>query len=140
MIITLDLSSATMTGGADGRFSETLVNLPFGQKVKVISVVSLVSIANASISPYMYVYSNLINNQSYDSVTGGTTSLLQSIDLVNHINSAGVSTYYTDSNMFQFDTVIPETITIEKRTNIGRTLLNDATSFHIRICMEVISD
>ena len=139
-IITLDLSSATMAGGADGRFSESLVNLPFGKRVKVISVVSLVSIANASISPYMYVYSNLINNKSYDSVTNGTTNLLQAIDLVNHISSAGVSTYYTDSNMFQFDTVIPENITIEKRTGIGRTLLNDATSFHIRICMEVVDD
>ena len=140
MIITLDLSSASMLGGADGRFSEPLVNLPYGKRVKVISIISLVSIANASISPYMYIYSNLINNKSYDSVTGGTTNLLQSLDLVNHISSAGVSTYYTDSNMFQFDTVIPENITIEKRTGIGRTLLNDSTSFHIRICMEVISD
>ena len=140
MIITLDLSSASMLGGADGRFSEPLVNLPYGKRVKVISIISLVSIANASISPYMYIYSNLINIKSYDSVTGGTTNLLQSLDLVNHISSAGVSTYYTDSNMFQFDTVIPENITIEKRTGIGRTLLNDSTSFHIRICMEVISD
>ena len=139
-IITLDLSSGSMLGGADGRFSEPLVNLPFGKKVKVISVVSLVSIANASISPYMYVYSNLINNKSYDSVTGGTTSVLQAIDLVNHIHAAGVGTYYTDSNMFQFETVIPETITIEKRTGIGRTLINDSTSFHIRICMETIDD
>ena len=137
-IITLDLSSASMLGGSDGRFYKPLINLPFGQKVKVISVVSLVSIANASISPYMYVYSNLINNQSYDTLTNGTTSLLQSLDLVNHINSAGVSTYYTDSNMIQFDTVIPETITIEKRTGINRTLLNDSTSFHIRICFEII--
>ena len=140
MIITLDLSSGSMLGGADGRFSEPIVNLPFGKKVRVISVVSLVSIANASISPYMYVYSNLINNKSYDSVTGGTTNLLQAIDLVNHIHAAGVGTYYTDSNMFQFETVIPETITIEKRAGIARTLVNDATSFHIRICMETIDD
>lgn len=140
MIYTFDLSSATMGGGSDGRFTEPIVNLPFGKRVKVISVVSLVSIANASISPYMYIYSNLINNNSYDSFSGGTTSLLQAIDLNNLINSAGVSTYYTDSNMFQFETVIPETITIEKRTNINRTLLNDSTSFHIRICMETIDD
>ena len=140
MIITLDLSSGSMLGGADGRFSEPIVNLPFGKKVRVISVVSLVSIANASISPYMYIYSNLIQNQSFDSLTGGTTSVLQAINLVNNINSVGVSTYYTDSNRFQFETVIPETITIEKRTGINRTLLNDATNFHIRICFETIDD
>jgi hypothetical protein len=140
MIITLDLSSGSMLGGADGRFSEPIVNLPFGRRVKIISVVSLVSIANASISPYMYIYSNLIQNQSYDSLTNGTTSVLQAIDLFNHVHSAGVSTYYTNSNMFQFDTVIPETITIEKRSGIGRTLLNDGTSFHIRICMETIDN
>jgi hypothetical protein len=138
MIITLDLSSGSMMGGADGRFYETLTNLPFGKRVKVISVLSLVSIANASISPYMYIYSNLIQNQSFDSLTGGTTNLLQAIDLVNHINSAGVTTYYSDSNMFQFETVLPETITIEKRTGINRSLLNDGTVFHIRICFETI--
>jgi len=140
MLITLDLSSASMLNGGDGRYSEHIVNLPFGKRVKILSVVSLCSIANASISPYMYLYSNLIQNQSYDSLTGGTTSVLQAIDLVNHINSAGVATYYTDSNMFQFDTVIPETITIEKRTGINRTLLNDGTSFHVRICLETIDD
>jgi len=139
-IITLDLSAGSMLGGADGRYYEPIVNLPFGKRVKIISVISLCSIANASISPYMYLYSNLIQNQSYDSLTNGTTSVLQAIDLVNHINSTGVSTYYTDSNMFQFESVLPETITIEKRTGINRTLLNDATAFHIRICMETIDD
>ena len=64
MIITLDLSSGSMLGGADGRFSEPIVNLPFGKKVRVISVVSLVSIANASISPFSHVTENSLSNSS----------------------------------------------------------------------------
>jgi len=136
-IITLDLNSSSMTNN-NGIYTEQIINLPFGKKIKIIDVISLVSVTNASISPFMYLYSNLIQNNSYDSLTNQTTGCLQALDLVNHIAAGGVSTYYTDSQNYQFESVLSQTINIEKRTGINRTLLIDNVDFHIRISMEVI--
>jgi hypothetical protein len=136
-IITLDLNSSSMTNNG-GLYTEEIKNLPFGVRVKIIDIISLVSITNASISPFMYLHSNLIQNNSYDALTNSKTNCLQTLDLVNHIAVGGVSTYYTDSQNFQFESVLPQTIQIEKRTGINRTLLIDNVDFHIRICMETI--
>ena len=139
-IITLDLSSSTMSNNG-GVYSEVLQTLKTGQRVKIIDIISLVSITNASISPFMYLYSNLIQNNSYDSLTNSTTSCLQALDLVNHIAAGGVSTYYTDSQNFQFESVLQNTITIERRTGINRTLyVDNAVEFHVRISLEVIDE
>ena len=137
-IITLDLNSSSMTNNG-GVYNEQLQNLPFGVRVKIIDVISLVSITNASISPFMYLHSNLIQNNSFDALTNSKTNCLQALDLVNHITVAGITTYYTDSQNFQFESVLPQTIQIEKRTGINRTLLIDNVDFHIRICMEVVN-
>jgi len=136
-IITLDLNSSSMTNNG-GVYSEQIQDLEFGKKVKILDVVSLVSITNASISPFMYLHSNLIQNNSFDALRNGKTNCLQALDLVNFINIGGITTYYTDTHNFQFESVLPQTIQIEKRTGINRTLLIDNVDFHIRICMETI--
>ena len=58
-IITLDLNSSSMTNN-NGIYSKPILDLPFGTKIKILDVISLVSITNASISPFMYLHSNLI--------------------------------------------------------------------------------
>ena len=139
-IITLDLSSATMSNNG-GVYSEVLQTLKTGQRIRIIDMVSLVSITAGSESPFMYLYSNLIQNNSYDSLTNSTTSCIQSLDLVNFIVAGGVNTYYTDSQNFQFESVLQNTITIERRTGINRTLyVNNAVDFHVRISLEVIDE
>lgn len=136
-IITLDLNSSSMTNN-NGIYSKPILDLPFGTKIKILDVISLVSITNASISPFMYLHSNLIQSNSYDSLTNGKSGCLQALDLVNHIAVGGITTYYTDSHNFQFETVLNNNITIEKRTGINRTLLIDNVDFHIRISLEII--
>ena len=139
-IITLDLSSATMSNNG-GVYSEVLQTLKTGQRIRIIDIVSLVSITAGAESPFMYLYSNLIQNNSYDSLTNSTTSCIQSLDLVNFIVAGGVNTYYTDSQNFQFESVLQNTITIERRTGINRTLyVNTAVDFHVRISLEVIDE
>jgi hypothetical protein len=139
-IITLDLSSASMTNN-NGVYSEVLQTLQTGQRIKIIDIISLVSISNASVSPFMYLYSNLIQNNSFDTLTNSTTNCIQALDLVNYISSGGVSTYYTDSQNFQFESVLQNTITIERRTGINRTLyIDNAVDFHIRISLEIIDE
>lgn len=136
-IITLDLNSSSMTNN-NGIYTEQILDLPFGTKIKINDVISLVSITNANISPFMYLHSNLIQTNSYDALTNGKSGCLQALDLVNFIDDGVISTYYTDSHNFQFDTVLNNNITIEKRTGINRTLLIDNVDFHIRISFEII--
>ena len=139
-IITLDLSSATMSNNG-GVYSEVLQTLKTGQRIRIIDIVSLVSITAGAESPFMYLYSNLIQNNSYDSLTNSTTNCLQMIDLLNFVVAGGVNTYYTDSQNFQFESVLQNTITIERRTGINRTLyVNTAVDFHVRISLEVIDE
>ena len=139
-IITLDLSSATMSNNG-GVYSEVLHTLKTGQRIRIIDIVSLVSITAGAESPFMYLYSNLIQNNSYDSLTNSTTNCLQMIDLLNFVVAGGVNTYYTDSQNFQFESVLQNTITIERRTGINRTLyVDNAVDFHVRISLEVIDE
>lgn len=136
-IITFDLNSSNMTNNY-GVYTQRIQDLQFGKRVKIIDVISIVSITNASVSPFMYLQSNLIQNNSFDALTNSKTNCLQVLDLANNINIGGITTYYTDSQNFQFESVLPQTIQIEKRTGINRTLLIDNVDFHIRICMETI--
>jgi len=139
-IITLDLNSENMTN-TGGVFSESLRgNLHVGKRVKIISVISIVSFTTASVGFYQYLASNLINNNSYDSLTNGTSSILQVIDTTKNTVFGLVSTFYTDSTNFQIETVIPETITLIKKNGTLQTNVNDANPFLVRICMEVVGD
>jgi len=139
-IITLDLNSENMTN-TGGVFSESLRgNLHVGKRVKIISVISIVSFTTASVGFYQYLASNLINNNSYDSLTNGTSSILQVIDTTKNTVFGLVSTFYTDSTNFQIETVIPETITLIKKNGTLQTNVNDANPFLVRICMEVVAD
>jgi len=139
-IITLDLNSENMTN-TGGIFAESLRgNLHVGKRVKIISVISIVSFTTSAVGFYQYLSSNLINNNSYDSLTNGTSSILQVIDTTKNTVFGLVSTFYTDSTNFQIETVIPETITLIKKNGTAQTNVNDANPFLVRICMETIDD
>jgi len=139
-IITLDLNSENMTN-TGGVFSEQLSrNLPTGKRVKIISVISIVSFTTASVGFYQYLSSNLIQNNSYDSLTNGTSSILQVLDTTKNTVFGLVSTFYTDSSMFQIETILPETITLIKKNGTAQANVNDANPFLVRICMETIDD
>jgi hypothetical protein len=138
MIITLDLNSSSMSNN-NGIYTETLVNMPVGKRVKIISVISMVSVTSATYGYFIYLISNLIQNNSYDSLTNGTSNILQLIEAINGTVFGAETAYYTDSNMYQIETILPETITIQKAYNIARTKFDNG-SFHIRICMETIDD
>ena len=138
MIITLNLNSDNMTN-TGGVFSEQISReFPIGKRVKIISIQSIATFTTLTVGYYQYIASNLIQNNSYDSLTNGTSSILQLIDTSKNTVFGLVSSYYTDSNMFQIETVLPETITLSRKNGTAQTTLNDGNPFQVRICMETI--
>ena len=137
-IITLDLSSTSMTNNG-GIFSERLINF-VGKRVKIISIISIVATQVGVAGYLLYLQSNLIQNNSHDSLTNGTSNILQMMD-INAVAFAGpTSVFFTESNFYQIETVIPETITITKTSGFQRVHLNDGNAFHVRICMQTLDD
>lgn len=136
--ITLELSSANMINSG-GVYTQSLDGLPFGKRVKITNIISVTGITTALItSPFLYWNSNLIQNNSYDNFTNSKSNTLQVINHTTRVVSGLITNYNTDTLNSQFETVINQTISIEKRIGINRTLLVDDIPFYIKICMEII--
>lgn len=135
---TLELSSANMTNNG-GIYSQSLDDLPFGKRVKITNIISVTGITTALItSPFLFWNSNLIQNNSYDNLTNSKSNTLQVINHTTRVVVGLITNYNTDTLNSPFETVIPQTITIEKRIGNAKTLLVDNIPFYIKICMETI--
>lgn len=141
MIITLELTSTNMTNNG-GRYTQYIDDLPFGRRVKIKNIISVTGMTTALISatPFLFWNSNIIQNNSFDSFTNSNSNTLQVINHTTRVVYAPLTYYNTDTLNSPFETVIPQTISIEKRIGITRTLLVDDVPFYIKIIMETIDE
>ena len=140
MLITLELTSTNMTN-TGGIYTQSLIDLPFGTRVKITNIISVTGITTSLItSPFLYWNSNLVQNNSFDNLTNSKSNTLQVINHTTRVVLGAITNYNTDTLMSPYETVIPQTISIQKRSGIGRTLLVDDIPFYMKICMETIDD
>jgi len=138
MLYTLELLQNTMINNG-GRYTQSIRNLPIGKRVKIVNIISVVGITTGFVTqPFFYWNSNLVQINSFDTLTNGGSNTLQVINPYNRLVTGGLTNYNVDNIATQFETVIPETITIEKRTGVNRTLLIDDVPFYMKIVMESI--
>lgn len=140
MLITLELTSTNMTN-TGGIYTQSLIDLPFGKRVKITNIISVTGITTSLItSPFLYWNSNLVQNNSFDNLTNSKSNTLQVINHTTRVVLGAITNYNTDTLMPAYETVIPQTISIQKRSGITRTLLVDDIPFYMKICMETIDD